>query len=148
MKWELDNILSFQICTALCIWMLTLRKNALVFCGHPILPLALKNTSLNPNSYEVGGGWFSSLPNIYLLEYFAVYYLGGFQSNIQDQPVVYQRPKFLAENEHFQLLAFGFGRRIERLKMAKCQIAEIVLNGLSPHVTFDDFQKKKMPSTV
>ena len=73
---------------------------------------------------------------------------GGFQSNIQDQPVVYQRPKILAENEHFQLLAFGFGRRIERLKMAKCQIAEIVLNGLSPHVTFDDFQKKKMPSTV
>jgi hypothetical protein len=31
--------------------------------------------------------------------------------------------------------------------MAECQIAEFFLNGLSPHVTFDDLQKKKMPST-
>ena len=29
--------------------------------------------------------------------------------------------------------------------MAECQIAEFFLNG--PHVTFDDLQKKKMPST-
>ena len=27
-------------------------------------------------------------------------------------PVVYQRPKFSAENESFQSSAFGFGRRI------------------------------------
>ena len=26
--------------------------------------------------------------------------------------------------------------------MAECQIAEFFLNGLSPHVTFDDLQKK------
>ena len=45
--------------------------------------------------------------------------------------VVYQRPKFSAENEHFQLLT-------------ECQIAEFFLN---EHVTFDDLQRKKMPST-
>ena len=32
--------------------------------------------------------------------------------------------------------------------MAECHIAEFFLNVLSPHVTFDDLQKKKMPSTA
>ena len=44
----------------------------------------------------------------------------------------------------------AFGLRfwqILRLKMAECQIAEFFLNGLSPHLKFDDSQKKKMPST-
>ena len=31
--------------------------------------------------------------------------------------------------------------------MAECQIAEFFLSGLSPHLKFDDSQKKKMPST-
>ena len=40
---------------------------------------------------------------------------------------VYQRPKFSAKNEGFQYSAFGFGRRILRLNMAKSQIAHDLL---------------------
>ena len=78
--------------------MLTLRKNALVFC---LLPLAFKNTSLNPNLYEVGGGQFSSdqIPM-----YLSI--LEGFNQTIKDRPLSFL--SYLLRDHSYATQA-GFG---------------------------------------